>query len=82
MKALYLLLVVAAVAGWLYVQERDYRDQLAAGRDAWLAENCIPSQPHERGEITVRADGSTQCARFENVGYGRAERLVFAEVRP
>lgn len=76
------LLVVA----YLAVSEMDYRDAVAretATREYrnWVARNCVPKKPHERGVIEVRADGSTQCSRFENAGHGRAPRLVFAEVR-
>lgn len=69
------------------VSEMDYQDALARETFArehrnWVARNCIPQRPNERGVIEVRHDGSTQCSRYENAGHGRAPRLVFAEVRP
>lgn len=81
-----LTLMAAALAGWLVVNELDYRDAVAretATREHrnWVARNCIPTAPNQRGVIEVRHDGSTQCARYENAGHGRAPVLVFAEVR-
>lgn len=78
------LCIIAAL--YALVSEMDYRDAVAretATREYrnWVARNCVPKKPHERGVIEVRADGSTQCALFENSGYGRSPRLVFAEVR-
>ena len=74
------------VGAYALVSEMDYQDAVARETFArehrnWVARNCIPTKRHERGVIEVRADGSTQCARYENSGYGRVERLVFAEVR-
>lgn len=68
------------------VSEMDYQDAVAretATREHrnWVQRNCIPQAPNTRGVIEVRHDGSTQCARYENAGYGLAPRLVFAEVR-
>lgn len=81
-----LVLMAAAIAGWLLVNELDYRDAVAretATREHrnWIARNCIPQHPNERGVIEVRSDGSTQCAKYINAGHGRAPLLVFAEVR-
>ena len=87
MRSLTAITIVAAcVAGWLYANERDYRDAVAretAQREHrnWVARNCIPQRPHERAVIEVRHNGSTQCSRYENAGFGRAPVLVFAEVR-
>jgi hypothetical protein len=68
------------------VSEMDYQDAVARETFArehrnWVARNCIPQRPHERAVIEVRHNGSTQCSYYENAGYGRAPKLVFAEVR-
>ena len=77
MKAVAIVLIV--VAGWLYANDLDYREAVASERAAWMADNCIPTKPGQRGVVEVRNDGSRQCAIYENAGYGRAPRLVFAE---
>lgn len=75
------IVAMALLLGYLFVSEMQFRDEIAANRAEWLAANCLPQRPHEQGVITMRADGSTQCAVFENSRYGSAPRLVFAEVR-
>lgn len=82
-----ILLAAAIVVGWLFAHEHDYREALAMAERskdyrAWLADHCIPMRTNERGIIERRADGSTQCAIYENAGPGSAPRLLFAEVRP
>ena len=84
LNPVFALCTVAAL--YLVVSEMDYRDAVAretATREHrnWVARNCIPQRPNTRGVIEVRHDGSTQCAQYENAGYGRAPRLIFAEVR-
>lgn len=81
-----LIAVGLGIAGWLFINERDYRDAVAretAQREYrnWVARNCIPQQRNERAVIEKRTDGSTQCSYYTNAGYGRAPVLVFAEVR-
>jgi hypothetical protein len=80
------LVVCLLAAGWLLVSTNDYdeavaRDTAAREYRNWVARNCIPKKPNMQGVIEVRHDGSTQCAVYENAGFGRAARLVFAEVR-
>lgn len=84
MKPVLAMILIAL--GFAVVGELDYRDEVSREASAreyrnWIAQNCIPQQPNQRGVIEVRHDGSTQCAKYENAGYGRAPRLVFAEVR-
>lgn len=70
----------------LVVHDRAYEDEVAmetANREYrnWIARNCIPTKAHERCVIEKRSDGSVQATKHENAGYGRAPKLVFAEVR-
>ena len=87
MRSLSILTIMAmCLAGWLLVNEMDYRDAVArqtAAREyrAWAHRNCIPQKPNERSVVDVRADGSTQCTRYTNAGHARVPQLVFAEVR-
>lgn len=74
------------VGAYALVSEMDYQDAVARETFArehrnWVQRNCIPTTPNSRGTIEVRHDGTTQCTRYENAGYGRAPQLVFAEVR-
>jgi len=74
------------IGAYCIVSEMDYRDAVASETAArehrnWVQRNCIPTTPNTHGVIEVRHDGSTQCARYENAGHGRAPKLVFAEVR-
>ena len=80
------LIAALLVVAYLTVSEMDYRDAVASETAArehrnWVQRNCIPTTPNTHGVIEVRHDGSTQCARYENAGHGRAPKLVFAEVR-
>lgn len=87
MRSLTALSILAAVvAGWLYAHEVEFRDlqaQQKAGRAhrSWAEAHCMPLRANERTIIERRGDGSTQCSRWENAGYGRAPVLVSAEVR-
>ena len=74
------------IGAYCIVSEMDYRDAVASEtfqreHRNWVQRNCIPQRPNTRGVIEVRNDGTTQCAVFENAGYGRAPKLVFAEAR-
>lgn len=80
------LVACLLACGYLLASTNDYDEAIAretATREHrnWVQRNCIPQKPNEQGIITVRHDGATECKRLENVGYGRAAQVVFAEVR-
>jgi hypothetical protein len=80
------LVACLLACGYLLASTNDYDEAVAretATREHrnWVQRNCIPTTPNSRGTIEVRHDGTTQCTRYENAGYGRAPQLVFAEVR-
>ena len=78
--------VAIVLALMAIAHDRAYDDEIAletAKREYrnWIARNCLPQKANERCVIEKRQDGSVQATKHENVGYGRAPRLVFAEVR-
>lgn len=81
------VLVAALVfAAYCFAGSVDYQEALAleASRKEvadWMHENCIASQPNQRGVSEIRPDGSIQCSKYENAGGQRVPRLLFDEVR-
>lgn len=75
------VIVAYGIAGRMDAEDEQMRDIERKEMVAWLHENCIASQPFQRGVTEMNSDGSIQCSKYENAGTHRVPRLLFAEVR-